>query len=116
MEEKNLLKIAILSSLIGIIILAYISNTSNLNYNDISSINNDYLDKTVKIKGTLTNFVSTPKAKIMDIEDSTGKITAVTFNEQELSIKENDLLEITGKVSLYQGSFEIIADTITKFE
>ena len=116
MEESTLLKIATLSALIGIMILAFISNNTNLEYNDISSIDDSKIDKKVKVKGTLTNFISTEKAKILEIQDETGSIKAVIFQEEELNIKINDLIELSGKVTIYQNSLEIIVDSITKFE
>jgi len=116
MEEKTLLKLATFFALIGIISLAYLSNNMELEFNQISEIDQSQIDKTVKIKGTLTNLISTEEVKILDIKDKTGSIKTIIFQEEELQISTNDLLEISGKVTQYQGQLEIIADTITKFK
>jgi DNA/RNA endonuclease YhcR with UshA esterase domain len=128
MDENTLLKISLISCLVGILILLYMGENSKVNLSDISTILEEKnIDKTVKIQGTLNRVTKTPEVIITNIQDETGNIPIIIFTNNETKIldfftpnkKEIDLekgmrVEITGKVIEYKGQLEISADEIRR--
>lgn len=109
MKDKTLLKFSLVWSIVGIILLLFIAE-----YSEPSKINiidsEDNLGKTVKINGKVLSFVSKPTVTFIEIEDYSGKIVVVSFDKLERPKCSN--LEVSGKVKLYKGNLEIIADSI----
>lgn len=105
MQEKNLFKIALLCSLVGILIILLISESLEVPYIKVSEINKDLLDKQVKINGTITRINTYPGLTLLSIKDSTGEIKAITF--ENIEIEESVLVEVTGIIKEYKNSLEI---------
>jgi RecJ-like exonuclease len=112
MKEKTLLKIAIISSLIGILILLYISEHIEIKEFKISEITRDKLDERVKIKGDIIAIKETPGLYILTLKDKTSSIPIVIFKEEPLSLEHGMLIEIQGIVIEYKGIIEIQAEEI----
>lgn len=115
MNEKNLFKIAITCSIIGILILLFITDKIEVKYTSILDINKSLMDKEVKIGGQITNIKETPGLYIVDVRDSTGKITVVIFKEELLNLTKNQLIEVLGTVTTYKNKIEINAKQIKIF-
>ncbi len=114
MKDKTLLKIAFSCSLLGIILILFITENIEIKKSDILEITNDKLDKMVAISGKITRLTDTPDVLIMDIEDDTGEIVTVAFKEGEVNLKQGDQVKVEGKVTEYQGELEVQAETIRK--
>ncbi len=112
MEEKNLLKIALISSLFGVLLILFISEKTDLSMSNIANITNSSIDQKVKIKGYITSLAETPGLYILNVRDNTGEITTIIFKEEKINLSKNDLIEVEGKVSKYKDKIEIIADLI----
>jgi RecJ-like exonuclease len=102
-------KISLIISLLGILVLFMIINSSPKIF-EISSINNDLLNKPIKIQGTISkvniyenNFTS------FTISDKTGKIQGICNCP---NIKENQTVQIKGKITSYQNQLQITVDQI----
>ena len=115
MQEKALLKIAMVCSLIGIFIILVIVERLEISESNISSINKNDLDEKVKIKGYINFVRETPGLLILNIQDDTGNITAIVFKEDNMNLNKGDLIEIYGLVKEYKGNLEIEADSIKLF-
>ncbi|MEK6835747.1 MAG: OB-fold nucleic acid binding domain-containing protein [Nanoarchaeota archaeon] len=112
MDEKQLLKIALFTSLIGLIILLIIEQKIDLTNSNISNITRDDIDDKVKIKGEITRITETPGLYIIDVKDFTGEIKVIVFKDQPLELKNGDIIEVEGTVALYKDFVEIIAKRI----
>lgn len=112
MQEKSLLKVALLCSLIGIFLILIISEKLNLPELDISSINESHLEKYVRIKGEITRKSDASSLLILNVQDSTGNITVIAFKEDEMLLNKGDFVEIDGIVKKYRGQLEIDAKRI----
>jgi len=110
MQEKLLLKIALITSLVGILIIFFISDNIEISQSNIEKITLDNKDEMVKVKGRVSKVIDTEKVTILNILQP-SEITVVLFKqENEASlIKENNEVEIIGKVDEYNGELEIIA-------
>jgi len=110
MKEKTLLKIALIVSLTGLLILYIISDNITISQTSIEKITLDNKDDMVKVKGVVSKVIDTEKVTIMEITQPT-EITVVLFKDENTTtkIKENNQIEIIGKVDEYEGKLEIIA-------
>ena len=112
MQEKTLLKISLITSLVGILILLIILDKIDVSGSNINAINKTFLDKQVKIKGEITRIAETPGLYIMNVKDNTGNIDVIIFKEDILDLEKGNVVEIEGQVAEYQSKMEIIAKKI----
>ena len=111
MQEQTLLKISLIISLVGILILMVIATTEP-SLSDIKDIENKTAGK-VKIQGELVGIKEASKNfYILAIQDKTGTIEVLTNQE----ILSNSQLEITGSLSVYKDRIQIKADKIKEIK
>jgi RecJ-like exonuclease len=126
MQEKNLLRLAILCSLIGIFILILISNNLEPKKLNINEITKEYIGQTIKTEGTITSIKITEELTVLEIKDThrgdasgaqktsssseTGKIKVIAF--EKINLKENNKVLIKGKIKEYKNRLEIEANEI----
>ncbi len=110
MKEKTLLKTALIASLIGILILLFISSRLEVNEKTISNIDETDIGSSLKIDGVITNIRKTNTITLIDIAQL-EEMKVVVFNN-EIELNRGDYVEITGKIEEYKGLTELIADKI----
>jgi len=111
MKEATLLKIALVCSLIGLIILYFVSSKIDLKDYKPSQLNENVGDD-VKLIGTITKISQNEGVAFLEI-DYAIPITVVLFTKNEnISLNVDDSIEIIGEVQEYQGKNEIIAQKI----
>ena len=113
MQERALLKVAVITALIGILILLFILEKVELSNFNIANVTKNEVDKKVKIKAELLSIKETPGLYILDVKDFSGEITVIVFKDEKLDLKKGDILEIEGQVTSYKDQVEIIAKKIT---
>ena len=67
MQEKTILKIALIVSLIGLLILYLISDNITIKQASIEKITLDNKDEMVKVRGIVSRVTDTEKVTIMEI-------------------------------------------------
>lgn len=109
------LKISLALSLIGILLLIFISSHIEPREVSIASITEEYLDKEVRITGQIDKIKNFKDNgfHILEVSDSTGYIE-VTASSSNLTVNKNLTYAIIGKVSEYNGTIQISADKIQK--
>ena len=113
MKEKTLLKIAVLSSVLGLLILFFISS-----YIPIQEINIDRIDEMdigepVKIYGEILKVGESDKVLFLQIgQEKIEKVEVILFKDSDFDLKEGNYVEIIGEIDDYQGKREIIAHTV----
>ena len=113
MNENILLKLSLVFSILGILIILFISETSSIDLIKISEITKENLDEKVRIQGIIKTTEDTPELLIINIEDETGTIIIILFkNSEEIILKENQKVEVVGKVMEYKDQLEISVDQI----
>lgn len=113
MEEKVLLKLSLIVSLTGILILIFISNSIEIKEYKISELNKDTIGKDVKVEGRITRITETPGLYIFNIEDETGEITAIAFKEDPINLTKDIQVILEGKIIEYKNKLEIEVQQIT---
>jgi DNA/RNA endonuclease YhcR with UshA esterase domain len=112
MQEKTLLKISLITALIGIFILLIILDRIDISDSNINLINKTMIDQQIKIKGEITRLTETPGLYILNVKDDTGNIDVIIFKEEKIELEKGKVIEIQGTVTEYQGKVEIIAKKI----
>ena len=114
MQEKTLLKIALIMSLLGLLSMYLISDNIEIKEKNIEKITLDNKDEFVKLRGIVNKVIDTEKVTIMEITQP-QQITVVLFKNENktMPIQEGNEVEIIGKVYEYEGKLEIIADSLS---
>lgn len=107
MEEKTLLKIALVCSIFGILIVFIFADKLEPPLVNISDISKSYIDRDVKIHGNIISSKVTSSVIILDVKDDTGIIKVVAFDKEEFEADKNQEAEIFGSVKDYNGVLEI---------
>ncbi len=113
MEDSTLLKLSLVCSLLGILLLIFISDKLVVKEITISEISRSKIDQDVRIKAEVISASLKEDVLFLKVKDSTSEIDVVIFNPENLDINKGDKLEITGKVSIYKNKLELIAKSIS---
>jgi DNA/RNA endonuclease YhcR with UshA esterase domain len=113
MDEKILLKTAIIVSIVGLVTLFFVSSRIEIEEKIIENIDATDIDRDIKIKGVVSDVVDREKVLILQVSQPKA-ITVVVFKDGNISLKEGDIVRITGSVDEYEGKPEIIADEIIR--
>lgn len=113
MKEKNLLKIALISSLVGVLILFIVSQNISVEEKTISKITMGDIDNQVKIKGFIEKVINTEKVMIINVVQPQN-IDVILFKgeNESIDVKKDDFIEVIGKVEEYQGRLEVIGQRV----
>jgi len=114
MQQKTLLKQALIISLIGILLLLFLSNILTPKLIKISEINKKILNKNIKIFATIKSIQDKETFKILFVSDSSGEIQVLCNCKN--NIKENQEVIILGKVTEYKETFQVQANKIINIE
>ncbi len=111
MKEVTLIKLALISSIIGIIILYISVENISLNETEINKIT--YADNDIKIKGVITKLDEREKVTFLEISQP-NTMNVVVFKDSKFDLKQNDYVEVIGSVEEYNGKLQIIAEEIKR--
>ena len=108
---KNVFKITLSISLMGILLLLIISNQQP-KLTTINQITIKDLNKNIKIQGEITNIKNYQESnfQILSIKDETGEID-ITAN-QILNLTNSQTIIVSGKVTEYENNLQIQASKI----
>ena len=111
-----MLKTSLLLSVVGVIVLFFISE--NIEVTETSELNFDELGKEVKVKGRVVNLIDLEKTAIIELLlfDSDNTIPILVFKESSFDIVEGDLLSVVGEVAEYRDELEVIAYKINRLK
>jgi|TARA_Y100000310_G_scaffold202483_1_gene202683 RecJ-like exonuclease len=115
MDEKTLLKIALIGSLIGILLIMFVEEKVGVQDAVIASLSKDSIDQEISLKGKISSLRNTPAVVLFDIVDKSGKIKVVAFKENNISLKLDDVVEVSGTIIEFKNSLELEAKTIKVF-
>ena len=116
MQKKDLLKISLIVSLIGISVLFVITQRIEINEKNIDKINKDNIGDYVKIKGKINKIDDLKNAvKINVVQPSTMDVI-IFKNNQSIDFEEGDNVEVIGRVEEYNGKMEVIGEKVRVIE
>ncbi len=110
MDEKTIEKIALLTTIIGLLFLYIIAQDIIPNV-----LPETKLDQTTitTISGTITKMTTVDKALFLEIEGQTTQTKKViVFTSEPTGVKQGDHVEISGTTQIRNGQEEILATEI----
>lgn len=122
MNEKNLRNTAIITSLVGLIILFFVVSNLKIKEREVSSISTDDINNYIKTCGEISERKISKNGHIfLKLKERDASINAVIFNSTAQKIKNEidpylikkyDNVCVYGKVNLYNGNLEIICNKV----
>lgn len=111
MDEKTLIKISVITAILGLGFLFFYAEEFNLRMiDDLDSIPNA---EEVKIRGKINSLRVTDKAVFMELEgEKIIKTDIILFPHESIYLKEGDYVEIYGEVEEYNNKKEVIASKV----
>ena len=117
--DDKLLKIALVTCLIGIIGLIILTPTIEVKKVEIKDITRAMIDEEVSIDCVVTDIArsSSGSSYFLTINDGTGQLQLVIFENQVAEIQSNNFdiedfkdrkVEVTGKITEYKSDMEMI--------
>ena len=117
--DDKLLKIAMITSLIGIIGLIAFTPTVEVKKVGLDEISRAMIDEKVCVQGVITDIApsSSKTSYFLTINDGTGQIPIVIFEKQVAEIQSRNLdiedfknrkVEVTGTITEYNSDLEMI--------
>ena len=114
--EKINLRTSLSLSIIGVLILLFLSNTLQPKLIEIKDINSKLLEKQVKVSGQINSIRSFEDSdfQIISLKDETGKIDITT--NKILNLTTNQSVSVIGKITEYEKDLQIQAEKIVLIE
>lgn len=117
--DDKLLRIALITSLIGIIGLLIFTPTIEVKKVKIEDIDRGMIDEEVRVDCTITDIASSASKSsyFLTINDGTGQMSLIIFEKQLAEIQSNSFdikdfkdkkVEVTGKITEYNSELEMI--------
>ena len=111
---RYLLKLSLICSLIGLFFIIFLANHLEPAIRNLDEIDERDLDENIRVIGEIVHRYDHETLTLFTLEDETGKIDCVFYND--FPFYENENVEVMGKVVEYKGKIEIEATKITKIE
>jgi uncharacterized protein YdeI (BOF family) len=114
---KTNLKICLVLSLLGVILLIFLSSHLTPREYTIINITRELIGNYVMIKGNIFYIKNIKESEfyILTISDSTGKITG-TLNSKDLSINKSQNYIFSGKIEKYENETQININKIIVYD
>ncbi len=109
MQEQILLKIALISAVLGLVALFLVTQRIELSQTQINQI--DQINEDVLIKGVVTRVTDREDLLFLEITKP-EKITVIMFKDGIIDIEKGDAVEIIGRTDEFEGKEEIIANEV----
>lgn len=110
MQEKTLLKISLITTITGILILLFISLSIKDEEQPFQLIDNNNF---VTISGNVEQISSINNVTFLRIRQN-KPITAIIF-EDYIQFKRGDFVELRGTVEEYEGQKELVVEEMRKY-
>lgn len=111
LTENDIYKACIVLSIIGLGIIHVSHSYLEIQEADITEIDRTWMGNTVQVEGEVSSYTETENAAFFEIEDSTGKIDIVDFENRNISNQAS----VSGHVDVYQGNLQIVAEEIENY-
>ncbi|MFP4403364.1 MAG: hypothetical protein ACLFPJ_03375 [Candidatus Woesearchaeota archaeon] len=109
MKDKHLLVASTTTAIIGIIVLFIIMQNSQIPTKNIALINDNDLDKQIRIEGSIKSIQNNEKITILKVE-TIQEIEVVIFDE--IDIEKNSNVEVIGIINRYNKRYQINAESV----
>ncbi|MBI4153295.1 hypothetical protein HY497_02115 [Candidatus Woesearchaeota archaeon] len=113
MHDKTLLRVALLVSIIGMVLLFFISSQLSAGEQTISQLDELPEGKEIKVTGVVLRVNDAENVVFLDIaEEKIEDVTVVLFKDGKVDVKEGDVVTVVGSLEEYEGKKEIIGNRV----
>lgn len=105
MKTRSLLKLSLITAMIGIFIIVILADNLEPEIKNISIINEKMIDEWIKIKGNITNQQNINGLTIFTIYDGTAGIRAIIYKDTQ-NFEGSEVI-VLGKIIEYKNEIEI---------
>jgi len=112
MNEKTILRIAISTSLVGVLFLLILCNVLELPLTFIGDLDESFLDENVRVEGKVEKVLEKSNVIMFDLVDNTGRIKVIIFTDEGVDLE--NYVDVEGTVMEYKGELEINAERIER--
>ena len=84
MAESFLIKLSLVMSIVGIIILFFISDKLKPKEYSISLLSRENLENTIKVNGKITDIKETKDISVLTLKDGSGEIKVTLFKNNQI--------------------------------
>ncbi len=109
MKETTLLKIALVCSLGGLILLYLISGEIDISESSVEKINKGEIGEVVKVSGVISSATNIGNITFLTIRKP-EEVKVILF--EGLDLEEGQYVEIIGEVDEYKGEREVIGNAV----
>lgn len=111
LKKIQIIKICIIGFLITFTLIYLIEKNHIKETILISEINQNYIEKNVKIEGKITKQTLNKNTLFLTLKDNSSQINIIAFKTNQ-TLNKNQKYTIEGKVTNYNKKLEIIANKI----
>ncbi len=110
--DDKLLKIALITSLIGLIGLIIFTPSIEVKKVEIQDINRGMIDEEVSIEGVVSDVKSSASKSsyFLTVNDGTGQMSLIIFESQLAQLEDNEI-----DIESYKGKKVNVAGTVTQY-
>ncbi len=113
MAESTLINISLFMAIIGIIILFFISDKIKIKEYNLNEISEELIDKEIKINGKIEDIKELKNSLLLTLSENKNKLKVIIYKKDKIvGLKKNQMIEVTGKLKIYEKEFEIEAEEI----
>ncbi len=109
MDEQLLLRIALISVILGLVVLFLITQRIELSATQINKI--DGVNEDVLIKGVVTRVTDRGNLLFLEVTKP-EKMTVIMFKDGVIDVEKGDAVEVIGRVDEFEGKEEIVANEV----
>lgn len=110
MKETTLLKIALIVSLAGLVLLYLVSDKIDISESTVEKITRGNVGEVVKVSGLIESIRTTDAVTFLTIE-KTGEIKVIVFEKLDY-LQEGMYIEVVGEIEEYKGEREVIGNAV----
>ncbi|MCE5213718.1 MAG: DNA-binding protein [Methanobacterium sp.] len=127
MEDKVIYKIALATSILGLLGMVFSADQIDPREIKIKDINRGMMDEDVSLEGVVQNVKKSSQSNtyFLDIMDGTGKISLIIFDSNVVDLQNSNIsmssllnrrVKVTAKVSEYKGKMELILNSASSLK
>ena len=110
MQEKTLLRISLITTAVGILLLYILSHYSQPELEPYTLTNSDLGNK-VLVQGNIGSVKQYGNTTIIKVSTN-DQIQVVHFQPLKFSLNKNEQIEVIGTVQKHKGEYQLISDEI----
>ncbi len=110
MNESTLLKIAMIISSVGLVLLYLVSDEIEVSESSVEKINTGEVGEVVKVSGLIESVSVSDKVTFLSVK-KTDDVKVIVFDKLDY-LEEGMFIEVVGEIEEYEGEREVIGNAV----